>query len=443
MSNAFTDLMIARKIEKVKAELAAQNAAAFAPIASMPKNLVKAGADKVLYQPSSLSLIRWRALRGEVLAGKKSGHIAVLGDSVAYGAASTGASNPKPVNSWPGQLRTQLNQRYGGAGSGVVLANKDTRANPAWDSRFTFAGGLLDHTFGLHSYSAYRLNGGTDAALDFTDTADEFWVYTLSGSAGTFTMQVDAQTAQTGSHVSGAGGAFGGGTVARESGFYYNGTTNSHNVFKLPTGSTGVHTLKIRPSATTGQNTFVTAVEARVNGAGRFRVSNASISGKSLATFVDLTANYGDSTGVNGFPMLDDLKANLLVLSLGVNDWQSQRSLADTKTRLNNIITRQRSNSTTGGIVPSNGDVVLLWNPKPDTVTLGSGSYTNPSWDAYRDLHYQVADENDVALIDLGGRWKDFTTANGYGLFADTIHPSDKGAGDIAGSVYRALFTEA
>jgi lysophospholipase L1-like esterase len=298
---------------------------------------------------------------------------------------------------------------------------------------------MLDHTFGLHASSVYRLNGGSDAILQFTEVADEFWVHTLTGASGTFSMQVDAQTAVTGSlAVSNAGAS-----QAREIGYYNNGSANAHNVYKISTGSTASHTLKITPSATAGQNVFVSWVEARVNGSGRFRVSNVSISGKSLATAVTLASNYSDDNGLFGYPHIDSYKADLLVVCLGVNDWQGQYSLADSKTRLVNIIQRQRSSITTGGVVAPAGDVVLMWNPKPDVATLGGGTYLNPTWDAYRDLYYQVAEEQDVALIDLGGRWKDYTTANSFGLYADTIHPNDKGAGDVAGSVERALFTEA
>ena len=417
----------------------------------MPRHItessaVRKAASEILYQPSSLSLIRWRALRQQVLAGKKQGHIAIMGDSIPYGAASTGASSPKPINSYPGQLRTFLNGRFGDAGSGIVLANADTRANPSWDPRFTFGGtDFLDHAFGLHSYSAWRLNGASNATLDFTDIADEFWIYTGASGGGTFTAQVDSQTAQNLTMISGAGGALSGGTVARENGFYYSGSGNSINVFKLSTGSTGSHTLKIRPSATAGQNAFILHVEARINGNGKFRVSNTSISGKSLATFISATdPAYGDATGLFGFPIMDSFKADLLLLSLGINDWQGQRVLTDTKARLVNTIARQRATAATaGGGVPYGGDICLLWNPQPNIASLGGGAYTNPSWDAYRDLYYQVADEQDVALIDLGGRWKDFATANNFGMYADTIHPNDKGAGDIAGAVYKALFLDA
>ena len=411
---------------------------------ALDKSRTKAAAGVTLYQPSSTSTIRWRHLRGETLANKRQGSITFLGDSIPFGAATTGASNPKWLNSYPGQLRTRLTTKFGTAGSGIVLANPNVRSTPAWDPRFTFGGtSFLDHAFGLHGSTAYRLNGGSDATLDFTDVADEFWVYTFSGSGGVFSMQVDSQTAVTGSLVS----AGSGGTLARESG-YFAVSGNAINVFKVPTGSTASHVLKIRPSGTAGQNLFVWGVEARVNGNGRFRINNASISGKSLQSFFGGNATpetYNDQTGLFGLPLIDSMKSDLLVIALGINDWQGQRPLSSVKTWLNVLIDRQRASSASAGTVPAKGDVMLLWNPKPDLATLAGGpaSNSNPSWDQYRDLYYEVADEKDVALVDLGGAWKDYATANAHGLFADTIHPGDKGAADIAGLVERALFTEA
>lgn len=398
------------------------------------------GANSCLFQPSPTSLIRWRSLRQEVLAGKKQGHIAIMGDSIPFGAASTGASNPKWLNSYPGQLRTILNQKYGDAGSGLVLANPTVRTNPAWDTRFTFGGAsFLDHAFGLFSSSAYRLNAASDATLDFTATADEFWVHTYGSGSGTFTIQVDAGT----THTCTTNTAGTGGTLAPEAN-YYRTANGGHNVFKVTTGSTASHVLKIRPGAT--GNVFVGMVEARINGNGKFRISNTSQSSKSMPNIVQTAGviNTGDDNGLTGLSPMDSIKADLLVMALGINDWQGQHTLANMKLRLETIIQRQRATANPlAGVVPAGGEIVLLWNPKPNTATLGGGLNNNPDWDAVRNLYYEVAEEQDVALIDLGGRWKDYDTANSFGMYADTIHPGDKGAGDIAGSVYRALFVEA
>lgn len=403
--------------------------------------------DKVLYQPSATSLLKWRRERQQVLAGKKQGRIAIMGDSIAYGAAGTGATVPKPVNCYPGQLKTMLDTHYGSAGSGIVFANHDTRTNPTWDPRFTFGGtSMVNQSFGLHSYTCWRLNGASDATLDFTDIADEFYIYALASNGATFSIQVDAGTI----HTAGLQATGSGGTLTKEPGHYAT-AGNAINVWKVTTGSTASHTVKIRPAVTAAQDLFFLGVEARVTGNGRFSVSNASVSGKSLQTFYGGSTNpgawastWGDTTALQGMPIVDSFKSDLLVASLGVNDWQGQYPLARTKAWLEALITRQRGQaSVQAGVVQANGEIVLLWNPKPDVATLGGGAYLNPNWDEYRNLFYEVATEQDVALIDLGGLWRDYSTANGYGMYADIIHPGDKGAGDIAGMVYKALFNEA
>ncbi len=80
---------------------------------------------------------------------------------------------------------------------------------------------------------------------------------------------------------------------------------------------------------------------------------------------------------------------------------------------------------------------MLLWNPLPDVAGLGKDPQL---WDAYRNAYYEVADEQDVPLLDLGGAWKDFATANALGMFADVIHPGNRGSAGLADLVEHALF---
>jgi hypothetical protein len=58
-------------------------------------------------------------------------------------------------------------------------------------------------------------------------------------------------------------------------------------------------------------------------------------------------------------------------------------------------------------------------------------------------MFYQVADEEDVPLLDLGGRWNNYATGNSKGTFADTIHPTDFGSQDIAAGVRQVILSAA
>lgn len=388
-----------------------------------------------VYVPSPLAALRWRQTRTRVLAGDKQGHIAFLGDSIAFGAAAAGASNPKPDKCYPGRVRSILNTLYGDAGGGLTLANDSVLTNQAWDPRWTFSGDVVNHAFGPFASSAYRVNGDTTtpAYVEFTDVCREFWVYTLS-SSGTFTYTLDGGAPVTVTNWADGSGAPASPTP-RQAG-YIAGPSSAHNVFRIDCGTTGSHTIRLQPT-NVEWDVFLVMIEGRIPTPGTFRVGNMSISGESLVTFLNLN---DEVNGLYGLPWLDTMRADLLVLALGINDWQGQRTIEETKTRLRQIIDRQRSNGTTGGGAHANGDVVLVWNPQPDIATLGGGTYTNPSWEQYRTAFYEIADEKDVCLIDMGERWRDYPTANSLGLFADAIHPGDAGADDMAAGVVHALF---
>ena len=58
-------------------------------------------------------------------------------------------------------------------------------------------------------------------------------------------------------------------------------------------------------------------------------------------------------------------------------------------------------------------------------------------------MFYEVADEENVPLLDLGTRWNTYAAGNAAGFFGDGIHPNDAGSLDIAPAVRRAMFAEA
>jgi len=387
-----------------------------------------------VFIPSPLAALRWRQTRTRVAAGDKQAHIMVAGDSIPFGAAATGASNPKPKNSWPGRLRSMLDRRFGYAGGGLTLANPSVLTNIPWDPRWKFVGDVTNHTFGPFSNSTYRVNGTGDATsgdayFEFTDDCSEFWVYTLS--AGHFIRySIDgAPSVRIGNSNLSAN---------REPGYFVGTGTVAHNVFKIPAGARGVHTIRMWPEATS-TDIFLTMIEGRVPTAGTFRVGSMSISSKSLSTFVPTD----EVNGTVGLVFLDTAKADLLVLALGINDWQGKRDVETVKGYLRTVIDRQRSTAPTlGGGTHAGGDVVLLWNPRPDIDGLGTpvGSIPPESWDQYRQAYREIAIEKDVCLIDMSERWGGYDVAVTLGLYADLIHPNDNGADDIAAGVLHALF---
>jgi hypothetical protein len=384
-----------------------------------------------VYIPSPTAARCWHQTRSKVLSGQTQANITWLGDSIGYGAATTGATQPKAGKTAAGLLRTSLSRRYGASGGGFALCdNIRLFGSIGDDTRFAKTAGVITQAFGLHTASCWRINQGTADTISFTDTCSEFLLYTIAGG-NQFEVTVDGGATI---NLHNTASATFTGDITPEAGYFRNPATNSHNVFKIPAGAAGSHTLLIRAKAS--GNVFVVGIEGRTPTAGTFRVGNASINGKALSTFWAYT---NEDSGIYSGPLfLDMLKSDLLVLGLGVNDWQSATATATTKATIAAIVARQRATTTNAyGSVASGGDVVLVWNPIPDTATL---NYPNPSWSDYRTAMYEAADANDVALIDLGDAWGGtWATANAAGLYSDTIHPTDAGYLDYADRVRRVI----
>ena len=385
-----------------------------------------------LYFPTDYAWLKWRARRASILAGLTQGHVAVVGDSIAFGAAGSGTTPPKYVTDWPGRLRALLAAQYGNAGSGVVIADANIRANPTWDDRFTYAGTITDQGFGFHGTSNLRLDAVAGTYLEFTATADEFTVYNAAGAGGVINATVDGGAVKKLRNVYTGGAAV---DIEKQAGY-------KQIVTKVPAGSVGVHTLRLTPDTSNATfDLFIHAVEGRVNTPGTFRVSNASINGKSLSTLFGGAGKNDEVNALYGLPMIDMLRADLLIIALGVNDWMGNTPAATAKGWLKTLVQRQRANGNNGnGSTYANGDAMLLWNPQPDISTLGLAAPS--TWAQYRAMFYEVADEENVPLLDLGGRWKDYPTANAAGFYGDGIHPNDAGSLDLAPAIQRAILAD-
>jgi len=134
------------------------------------------------------------------------------------------------------------------------------------------------------------------------------------------------------------------------------------------------------------------------------------------------------------------LDADLLIIALGINDWNMRRSVAELKADLGTLIARQTAQGVNaGGGTLAAGDAMLVWYPQPDVSALPGGTSDGPTWDEYREAFYDVADTHNIPLLDMGERWKDFELADAMGLFGDAIHPSDVGEADLAPAVRRAV----
>jgi len=414
-------------------DLATSAQGAKADTAVQPADLAVYATNGGLYFPTPNAWLKWRARRAAVMAATTQGHIAVVGDSIAYGAAASGTTTPKYSTSWPGRLRALLAARYGSAGTGIVIADPVIRANPTYDNRWTYAGTITDLTFGFHAGANFRVDAVAGTYLEFTATADEFTVYNANAAGGVINATIDGGAVVKLRNVYTGGSAV---NIEKQAGY-------KQIVTKVPAGAVGTHTLRLTPDTSNATfDLFIHAIEARINTPGTFRVSNASINSKSLSTLFGGAGKNDEVNALYGLPMVDMLRADLLIIALGSNDWLSSTTAATAKAWLRTLIQRQRATGDNGnGSTYASGDALLVWNPQPDLTTLGLG--TPSTWQDYRDMFYEVADEENVPLLDLGTRWNTYAVGNAAGFFGDGIHPNDAGSLDMAHAVLHALFVEA
>lgn len=379
-------------------------------------------------RPDNMS--KWRAARARAAAGTGTAHVSTFLDSITYGAAASGVSQPKPTNSWPGRLRRLLDARFGAGGSGIVVPwDILTGVAPADDPRWSFVGTISNASLGVHQLGCKRWVSGADANyVEFTATCTEFVVYLL-GTGSRPRVKVDGGTEML---IAGDAALDPSLTDPDPLPGYQTNGSNGQIVTVIPAGTLGTHTLRIlAPSNGTTQVSLI-GVEARVTGQG-VRVSNLAHSGLDSAYLV-----LDDATNAtNGMATaLDMPRADLAVLLVAMNDFQTHTAVATFKSRIRTAIQRQRSSAT----YRANGDVLLATCPQPNYAgPIPADGVTTPALSAYYTALYELADEEDVPLLDLAHRWKDYTASNAVSFFGDPVHPNDLGSEDMAQAFFSVL----
>lgn len=373
-----------------------------------------------LYMPTPFAALRWRRLRDATIAGLTQGHIAIVGDSIAAGAD---VPVPKPDHDWPGRFRVLLDRQFGPAGTGIIFPDTTVYANPTWDPRIARSGNVTTMPYGLFRAGCWKLAPQAGTAFYIKGTSDTTVFYSIPAGAPGLAKASSPLVKTIRNTDTGAAP-----DVERDPRY-------AQLVTAVPWGAVEadrIAALEPPVSADPNAATLLVGAEARISGTGTFRVSNASVNGQSLGTLFALP-NYDDGNHFYGLSIIDMIDADLLVIALGINDWQASRSIADLKANLTTLIRRQRS---TSAGKPA-GDVMLLWNPQPDLATFQPPG--GPSWESYRQAYYEVAKVENVALLDLGLLWQDEATATTLGVMTDGIHPNANGSIDIAAAVYQAV----
>lgn len=405
---------------------------------SLARGLISSfgGGTSGVYLPSPLAALRLRQRRQQVAAATKQGHLAFLGDSIMYGAAAAGATPPKNLTSYPGRVRTVLANRFGNAGTGMTICNHALLTNPTWDNQIKAVGNVTSYAGGFHKMGGWRVGTGAGNYVEYTAVCDEFWVWNMSASGNINNASVDGEYVGSFRDIKGTGGNPA--TLPMEAGY-----GGSQIMTRIPAGQIGTHTLRISSGAAA---MVLVGIEGRVAKNGTWRVSNPSISGRSLGTLWADSGNADVANEIYGLGLVDSLRADILAIGLGINDWHNGLSRSQIKDRLRVLIQRQRSTGTSAATIPGNhagGEALLVFPPQVSLNASGYPTYAaapTVPWEQARAAFYEIALEQDVALVDFGFRWDGFARGNSAGLFADELHPSDYGALDLADGIVQALF---
>jgi lysophospholipase L1-like esterase len=346
------------------------------------------------YNESSSSLRRARV----ALASHNASlfKIVAAGDSTVLGANANG---PQSTDSWPSQLSKLLAaQEAKQASTGVVyFLNYAIGVDPRIELNGVWA---LANVGPFNNAGKQSNTSGSEIVFTPTIPVDSFTIYYVKATdTGSFSYKVDAGSATTINSTA---------------------ASTTYSTVVVPAGAAGTHSLTI--TSLDANYTRIIGVEG-TNGTTGTVVTRAGLGGAMASSFT-----VGSSIGLAGsIGTFDALTPNLVILGFGVNEYLQQIPIATYKTNMQTIIDRAKT---------AGADVVMLTGvPNNDTSKAISQVQ-------YRQAQYDLADTNDLAVIDIDYLWGSYATSNAspLALYGDVTHPNTKGYRDIAANVY-ALIT--
>lgn len=303
--------------------------------------------------------------------------ITIYGDSRAQGSGLS-ITTKAYQTSWVGRLRSRLT---GATDSGLV---------PLWnnlatyDDRYSFTGTWTDLFDG--PFSAALKQATSAATYTFTGTFDSIAIYYLYGSSN-FTYSLDGASAVTINGTSNAiGGAWARATVSA--------------------GALSQHTITVSWVSGT---LFLGAFEPR-RGTTGFRVHSIALAGQEATHLLN-----SDGSGWNSKETTWLInKPNIGIIDLAINAYNNQIALATVQSQTQTII----------NLITATGTPVLV---APFDYPAGTAQTIPLS--AYISLYYDLADTNNIPLIDLNWQFKSDAVwpANPSGYYADGIHFKELG----------------
>ena len=326
----------------------------------------------------------WNAKAANVRSGASRARVLCIGDSVTFG---QGAGTPDAFTgaralSYPAQLAVKMaaaglpainESFFAGFGGG---ATKTTMV--AYDSRIAAGAGWSAGLAPVTAGGGHWFNNSDLTALSFTPSipVDRFTVYYFTEPTfGNFTIDVN-----------------GGATTPLSQ----NSAKSLASVTLTP--ALGTNTINIRRVS---GYVRIAGVIAWNSAAPAVDVVNLGWSGSTAVGWNDTTDPWSPLNA------LGTLAPDLTIIKLGINDWQTNITLANFKTGLNALITRARLT----------GDVMLC---SPNQT---GGSALSTAQDTYINVLRDIVDSANVRLSDGYVFHGTYAALNGAGKMFDTLHP--------------------
>lgn len=359
---------------------AAELSAAYAPRQAAPTTAPAPGIYDprlTVYNLKPAQVRRARAALAKARAGTGFCRVATLGDSTVAGQGATSAT------AWPLQLKDMLDAAgFPSAGTGLVPAAAGLN-----DARFVFGAGW-GGAVGSMKANSTTTNPATFTS-DSTGSIARVYYSNATGQSTTFTVSVD-------------GGA---GVTVTNSGASVMG------VYEVAGLADTTHTITI--TRATGA-VYIFGAEVRSHATRGVLLYNAGYAGIKVATLADQT--WYQLTPISA--RVANWNSDLIFVMCETNDANAAATPAEVyKTQMQTAITAARAN----------GASVILMTAIPSS---------GVDFTLYTKALYELADSNDLPLIDLQDRWQTYAASNASGLMADALHPTAAGYADIA----RALF---
>jgi lysophospholipase L1-like esterase len=325
--------------------------------------------------------------------------VVLIGDSETQGWYATNRLS----QSWAGLLTSTLQTLYGNRGTGLISTNNTS--NYAWTVTGSWTGsttiGAYQATGPIYSvFSATGTGAAYSASISYSlpaVLADSFTVvsYTASDS-GNCAVSIDGGAATVLTHGTSSPAAPVSDTVSA--------------------GSLGNHTISIGPNGSTQKCYFMGVIPSR--GTTGLQVHNLGISG-ARTTF------NGATTGTaGGMGFLSLLSPDLVIVSLGINDFNDSTAAATVSAQYTTILNAAQTA----------GASIVILSEAPNSASDGSAL-----WTSYRSALQTLATTYSAAFLDVTTRWVTYTAANAQG-FINTNHPSTSGHNDIANYLISSLF---